>query len=122
MVEIKALITEHFVTILGFLFGGGSFYGYILEKKKRGIEEKQLGANALQTMQDAYDKFTADSLKAYTDLNLEVQGLKSKQITLTLQLIEEQNKYVLLKIAYDRLKVSNDNLSKNFAAYKKQKG
>lgn len=76
--EVKKFILDNLITFIGYLIGGGSFYGYFLERKKRTIEEKQIGADALKTMQEGYDKFTADSLKHYEELSAEVQDLKKK--------------------------------------------
>ena len=51
--DIQQLLTDNIVSIITTLFGGGSFYAYYIEKGKRKIEQKQLGADALKTMQDA---------------------------------------------------------------------
>ena len=75
--DIQQLLTDNIVSIITTLFGGGSFYAYYIEKGKRKIEEKQLSSDALKSMQDAYDKFTADSLKHYEELSAEVADLKN---------------------------------------------
>ena len=71
--DIQQLLADNIVSIITTLFGGGSFYAFWVEKGKRKIEQKQLGADALKTMQDAYDKFTEDSLKHYEELSVVVQ-------------------------------------------------
>jgi hypothetical protein len=49
---------------------------YFSGRKKERVELKQAEGTALTNMQAAYDKFTADSLKRYEDLAIEVRGLK----------------------------------------------
>lgn len=117
--EIKKFILDNLITLIGYLIGGGSFYGYFLERKKRTIEEKQIGADALKTMQDAYDKFTSDSLKRYEDLSSEVSDLKKKLTDVSSELDKEKHKYNTLKSSYTSLKNSYDSLKKQFDALKK---
>lgn len=112
MIEIKKFLLDNFITLVGYIIGGGSFYGYFLERKKRNIEEKQIGADALKTMQDAYDKFTSDSLKRYEDLSLEISDLKKKLTNVSSELDQEKGKYNKLKNAYDSLKREFDNYKK----------
>ena len=69
--ETSNWISEHFSTILSYLLGSGGILAFVAERRKRKIELKQQDASALQTMQEAYDKFTADSLTRYEDLKLD---------------------------------------------------
>ena len=118
--NIQQLLIDNIVSIITTLFGGGSFYAYYIEKGKRKIEAKQLGADALKTMQDAYDKFTADSLKHYEELSAEVQDLKKKLTEVTTQLSTEKQNYATLREEHTNLKVSYNKLKKDFDEYKKE--
>ena len=118
--DIQQLLTDNIVSIITTLFGGGSFYAYYIEKGKRKIEAIQLGADALKTMQDAYDKFTAESLKHYEELSAEVQDLKKKHTEVTTQLSKEKQNYAILREEHDNLKISYNKLKKDFDDYKKK--
>ena len=118
--NIQQLLTDNIVSIITTLFGGGSFYAYYVEKNKRKIEEKQLSSDALKSMQDAYDKFTEDSLKRYSELSGEVEKLKEKLLTVTSQLDKEKQNYINLKLEHDNLKISYNKLKKDFDEYKKK--
>lgn len=118
--DIQQLFTDNIVSIITTLFGGGSFYAYYVEREKRKIEAKQLDADALKTMQDAYDKFTEDSLKRYEDLSTEIQDLKKKLIEVTTQLSKEKQNYAILREEHDNLKISYNKLKKDFDDYKKK--
>ena len=118
--DIQQLLTDNIVSIITTLFGGGSFYAYYVEKNKRKIEEKQLSSDALKSMQDAYDKFTEDSLKRYSELSEEVEKLKEKLLTVTSQLDKEKQNYINLKLEHDNLKISYNKLKKDFDDYKKK--
>ena len=118
--NIQQLLTDNILSIITTLFGGGSFYAYYVEKNKRKIEEKQLSSDALKSMQDAYDKFTEDSLKRYSELSEEVEKLKEKLLTVTSQLDKEKQNYINLKLEHDNLKISYNKLKKDFDEYKKK--
>ena len=118
--DTKQLLMDNFISIITTLFGGGSFYAYYVEKNKRKIEEKQLSSDALKSMQDAYDKFTEDSLKRYEELSVEVQDLKKKLIEVTTQLSTEKQNYATLREEHDNLKISYNKLKKDFDEYKKK--
>ncbi len=118
--DIQQLLTENLVSIITTVFGGGSFYAYYVERNKRKIEEKQLSSDALKSMQDAYDKFTEDSLKRYSELSGEVEKLKEKLLTVTSQLDKEKQNYINLKLEHDNLKISYNRLKKDFDDYKKK--
>lgn len=118
--NIQQLVTDNILSIITTLFGGGSFYAYYVERNKRRIEEKQLSSDALKSMQDAYDKFTEDSLKRYSELSEEVEKLKEKLLTVTSQLDKEKQNYISLKLEHDNLKISYNKLKKDFDEYKKK--
>lgn len=118
--NIQQLLADNILSIITTLFGGGSFYAYYVEKNKRKIEEKQLSSDALKSMQDAYDKFTEDSLKRYEELSVEVQDLKKKLIEVTTQLSTEKQNYATLREEHDNLKISYNKLKKDFDEYKKK--
>ena len=118
--NIQQLLADNILSIITTLFGGGSFYAYYVEKNKRKIEEKQLSSDALKSMQDAYDKFTEDSLKRYEELSVEVQDLKKKLIEVTTQLSTEKQNYATLREEHDNLKISYNKLKKDFDDYKKK--
>lgn len=117
--EFKTLLIDNLGLIFSVLFGSGSFLAFISERKKRNIENKQLASDALKTMQDAYDKFTSDSLKRYNELSSEVHDLKKNLFRVSQQLNQEKEKHNTLKNAYEKLKISYDTLKKNFEEYKK---
>ena len=71
-------------------------------------------------MQDAYDKFTEDSLKRYSELSGEVEKLKEKLLIVTSQLDKEKQNYISLKLEHDNLKISYNKLKKDFDEYKKK--
>ena len=118
--NLQQILTDNIVSIITTLFGGGSFYAFWVEKNKRKIEEKQLSSDALKSMQDAYDKFTEDSLKRYSELSEEVEKLKEKLLTVTSQLDKEKQNYINLKLEHDNLKISYNKLKKDFDDYKKK--
>ena len=120
IINLQQILTDNLISIITTLFGGGSFYAYYVEKNKRKIEEKQLSSDALKSMQDAYDKFTEDSLKRYSELSEEVEKLKEKLLTVTSQLDKEKQNYISLKLEHDNLKISYNKLKKDFDEYKKK--
>ena len=118
--NIQQFLIDNTISIITTLFGGGSFYAYYIERNKRRIEEKQLSSDALKSMQDAYDKFTEDSLKHYEELSAEVQDLKKKLTEVTTQLSREKQNYATLRKEHDNLKISYNKLKKDFDEYKKK--
>lgn len=115
-------VFENALSIITSLFGAGGVYAYYSERKKRKIEEKQLSADALQKMQEAYDRFTSDQTKRYVELSEEISVLKKKYAELQTEVEEKDEKYTLLKRAYDILKTEHDKLKKAFEALKKKYG
>lgn len=67
---IKEYLGEIVLTIVTGVFA------YYSGKGMKQAEIKQAEGTALTNMQAAYDKFTADSLRRYEDLAIEVNGLK----------------------------------------------
>ena len=118
---ITQWLINNILLILSTLFGSGSFIALILEKNKRKIEEKQLGADALTKMQEGYDKFTTNALEQYDNLRAEVMDLKKKLANVTAQLEDEEGKYNTLKLSYEKLKISYDKLKKEFDSYRLKK-
>jgi len=106
---MKEWILENIGTILTGVFGSTSFVALLLEKNKRKIEEKQLGADALTKMQEGYDKFTSDLLNRYDELKNEITELKKDLVEVTEELEHEKSNYKKLKIAYDTLKEEFEN-------------
>ena len=118
--DIQQLLVDNIGTVIATLFGSGSLYGWFYERKKNKIQEKQLDADALKTMQDAYDKFTEDSLKRYEDLRSEIQVLRTNLTDVTAQLNLERKNNEALRKEHDSLKVAYNKLKKDFDEYKKK--
>ena len=118
--DIQQLLVDNIGTVIATLFGSGSLYGWFYERKKNKIQEKQLDADALKTMQDAYDKFTEDSLKRYEDLRSEIQDLRTNLTDVTAQLNLERENNEALRKEHDNLKISYNRLKKDFDDYKKK--
>lgn len=78
----KQWLIENAYQLITTFIGGTSFVAYILERKKRKIEEKQLTADALKSMQEAYDRFTEDFKERYTELSDRYDKLLDRYITL----------------------------------------
>jgi hypothetical protein len=95
--EIKNWLIENFFTLVTTIFGSTSFLGYILERKKRLIQEKQDTTDALKSMQEAYNKFSEDMFKKYEEQTVEIKKLHDKIDILTLELQQERDLYNKLK-------------------------
>lgn len=93
---MKDFISEHLVTIITYIFGGGSLVGWILERKKKKTE-------ALSTMQEAYNTFTEDSLRRYEDLRNQVTLLRDELEKVSILLSEERSKNRELEDRYATL-------------------
>lgn len=104
MTEIKQWIIENFFTLITTIFGSTSFLGYVLERKKRRIQEKQETTDALKSMQEAYNKFTEDMFKKYEEQTLEINKLTEKIEILTVELQQEKLRYSKLEDLYNKLK------------------
>ncbi len=85
-------LTDNLLTIITTLFGGTSFLGYVSERKKRRIQEKQETTDALKSMQDAYDRFTADALKKYDEVVRELAEVREELRKVKQELILERQK------------------------------
>lgn len=111
MNAIKDFFVDNFSIIFTTLFGGGGFLaGLFLERRKRRIEEKQLHADALKTIQEAYNTFSNDLLERYNDLKANYLVLKEefKEIRVELENVRKTS-------AKER-----DKLHKEFEEYKKK--
>lgn len=109
---MRQWLIDNIPLIITSIFGSGSFFAYHTEKKKRKIEEKQIGADALKTMQEGYDKFTENAMEQYDTLRKEVGDLKKRLTDVSTELEEEKEKYNKLKNSYDSLKREFDNYKK----------
>lgn len=118
---MNQFLLENALSILTSLFGAGGVWAYYSERKKRKIEEKTLSADALQKMQEAYDRFTQDQKKRYTDLSDEVTELKKKYAIVQTELEVKDKEYTVLKRAHEILKAEHDKLKKAFATLKNKK-
>ena len=92
---MKEWILDNVFTLLTAIFGGGSFYAFITEKKKRRIELKSTQADALSSMQETYDKFVDDFTNKYDHLQKEIEQLKK-------ELDSWKSKYQNLKREFDK--------------------
>lgn len=111
-------LLENWPTIASLLFGSTGLVAYILEKRKRKIEEKQLSTDALKSMQEAYDRFSEDSLNKYSEVKEELADLKARLTQVTTELNTEKNKYAILLVEYNKLKSDYYNLRIEFTEYK----
>ena len=100
---MKDWIDQNLFNLILSLLGGTSFLGYIVERRKRKIDERKESIDALRSMQEAYDKFTQDSFKLYSGISLEVTMLKEELKKVNRQLEEESLKYTKLKQKYEIL-------------------
>lgn len=97
---IKDLIIEHIFNIVMSILGGTSLLGWVLERNKRKSEERQSQADALKSMQEAYDKFTKDfndrydALMAdYDKVKMEIKILRAKLET-TIKLAADERERI----------------------------
>lgn len=67
---IKEYLGEAIVGVISALVA------YLTGRRKANAELKQSEGSALQVMQEAYDKFTADSLHRYEELSKELREVK----------------------------------------------
>lgn len=105
MIDFKSWLIENIFSIVTSILGGGSLLGWIQERKKRKIEENQLTADALKSMQEAYDTFTQDSLGRYNILKEEIDSLKIKLINVSSQLQTEKDYNQKLLLDYRQLEI-----------------
>lgn len=102
---MKDFISEHLVTIISYVFGGGSIVGWILERRKKKTE-------ALRTMQEAYNTFTEDSLLRYEELKKQVLVLREELLEMSKQLSEEKRKYYVLEDKHNLLEYEHNKIKK----------
>ena len=114
---MKDWLIANIFTIIATLFGSGSLFAYVTERKKRKIERKNLATDALKSMQDAYDRFTEDANERYNEIKLEKEELKKRLAKVTKQLNEERKKHDSLvgkeRKRYYKLKQELDECMKN---------
>lgn len=98
---MKQWILDNMPTLITAILGGTSFVGYVMERKKRRIEERQLSADALSRMQEVYDKFVEHSntnykelLNKYQDLTVKFKELETKYgiVQRELEILKNQKK------------------------------
>ena len=120
-------LLENLYGIITTILGGSGLIGYLMERKKRKIQDKKdistaklEEANALETIQLVYDKFVKDSLDRYADFKLELDNLKkelesvySKLEIVTSELNEEKKRSTLLKNSYEILKKKCDEFARS---------
>lgn len=85
MESIVDVVKEYMSEILTVITG---VIAYLAGRKKERAQLKQTEGDALKTMQDAYDRFTSDSLKRYEELAKEVLGLRNIIAQLRIELEE----------------------------------
>lgn len=117
---MKDFLLNHIFVIVSTLFGGGSLVGWIMERNKRKSEERQMAADALKTMQEAYDGFTKDSLDRYSILREEYEALREQSIQLKLEVTELKNKLEAVHKLAIQEKIRHKVLQKEFEDYKKK--
>lgn len=112
---ITTWLSHNWVALTATILGLGSFYKYIVERKKRKFEENMTQANALKIMQEAYDTFSKDITEMYNTLSLEHTSLKKIHQSLKLEYIEIKNKCSEMKLEMKdlltELNVIKDELS-----------
>jgi predicted RNase H-like nuclease (RuvC/YqgF family) len=112
---MKEIIQENVALILTTIFGGGSFYGWLFERKKRKDEGRIVQADALSKMQEVYDKMVVDvdsqisrSKSNYEELQgkIEYSQNKIEQLENKLKEVEAywKDKYNQLKKEFDNYK------------------
>lgn len=98
-------ILNNFLSIVTTLFGGTSLVALVMEKNKRRIEERQLSADALAKMQEAYAVFTEDSNKRYISLKQEMESELSK--------LKERLSKILEQLELEKIAANQALLEKN---------
>ena len=101
---MKEWILDNVFTLLTAIFGGGSFYAFLTEKKKRKLELQSTEANALSQMQLTYDKFVEDFTEKYQHLQKELAEVKSNYHNLQKKLDASESKYQNLKREFENYK------------------
>ncbi len=85
-------LLDNLFVLISAIFGSGSLVALFLEKNKRKIEEKQLNADALSKMQEAYNVFTKDAMERYEDLRREVGHINERLNNVKIDLKFEQDR------------------------------
>lgn len=117
-------LQNNLLTIISSLFGGGSILALFLEKNKRRIQEKQLSADALTKMQEAYAIFTSDSTLRYNELKVEMERelikLKTKVDEVLKELQLEKNTSQKFSLENSILKKENEILQQELTDCKEK--
>lgn len=108
----KEWINQNLYNLISTLIGGTSLFAYITERKKRKLEQRKETIDSIKSMQEAYDKFTEDSLKRYNEISEEVVRLKEELKKITFQLDIEGKRYKSLQEKYFKL-LGDFNKDKN---------
>lgn len=107
-------LLDNIFTIITTVFGGTSILALFLEKNKRRIQEKQLSADALTKMQEAYSIFTKDSTSRYNELKeemeKELEKLKVRLDEIAKELLLEKNTSQKFSLENTVLKRENEIL------------
>lgn len=117
-------ILDNIFTIFTSLFGGTSIIALFLEKNKRRITEKQLNADALQKMQEAYAIFTNDSTSRYNELKIETEkqlaNMQSRIDDIAKELVLEKSTSQKFSLENTVLKRENELLQKELTDCKEK--
>lgn len=104
-------IIDNIFTIISTIFGGSSLVAFFFERNKRRIEERQLNADALTKMQEAYSIYTTDSNNRYDKLKQEFEEefsrIKKKLNTVVEELDKER--VIREKITAENILLKREN-------------
>lgn len=107
-------LQDNIWTLISTVLGGGGLLGWLTERNKRKIEEKQASAEALDTMQKAYDRFTEHHLNRYESVMKDLDKLNTKVFDLESELLKEKGKLTLLKEENESLRRDNATLKADY--------
>lgn len=117
-------ILNNIFTIVPTIFGGTSIIALFLEKNKRRIQEKQLSADALTKMQEAYAVFTEHTTTRYNalkeEMDKEVGKLKTRLSDIEKELFLERNKNQQASLENNILKKENEILQQELTDCKEK--
>lgn len=117
---MKEWAVNNLFQIITVIFGGGSFFAFVTERRKRKIEESQLQASALAGMQKTYDKWVEDSNQKFASINKELYEVKNENIEQRkdLRLLQKDNSKLHLEIS--KLLQENTELKRLIEVIKKE--
>lgn len=90
-------ISENILLLTTVLGNLGFGFGYFQQRRLNKIKESADKTDALQSLQLAYNVFTKDSLERYNLIKIEVDALKLKLDLVTKELITERNAHEISK-------------------------